>query len=197
MIYGNRIRLRGVEREDLPLFVQWLNDPEVIEGLIFMHPMSTADETHWFEGLADRPPAERPLVIEIQFEGSWRMIGNCGFHNISTINRSAEVGIFIGDKSLWNSGYGTETMQILQKYGFESLNLNRIALVVYDDNPRAIRAYEKAGFVLEGRLRQAKYKHGKYGDEFIMSVLRSEWDANMASQEITSNKIHAHPLLEE
>jgi RimJ/RimL family protein N-acetyltransferase len=177
MIYGERIRLRGVEKEDLPLFVEWLNDPEVIEGLIFFQPLSFEDEKRWFEALADRPPAERPLAIEIQEGETWRIIGNCGFHNIAQINRSAEVGIFIGIKSLWNSGYGTETMQLLLKYGFESLNLNRISLVVYDDNLGAMRAYEKAGFVLEGRLRQAKYKHGKYCDEHIMSVLRTEWDA--------------------
>lgn len=177
MIFGNRIRLRAVEREDLPLFVKWLNDPEVIEGLLFLTPLSLEDEKHWFEKVADHSPAERPLVIEIRDGETWRMIGNCEFHNISQINRSADVGIFIGDKTVWNAGYGTETMQLLLKYGFETLNLNRISLVVYDDNLRAMRAYEKAGFVLEGRLRQAKYKHGRYGDELIMSVLRSEWDA--------------------
>lgn len=183
MIYGKRIRLRAVEREDLPLFVGWLNDPEVIEGLIFMQPLSLEEEKQWFENLADRPASERPLAIEIRDGENWRLIGNSGFHNISQINRSSEVGIFIGDKSLWNSGYGTETMQLLLKHGFETLNLNRIWLVVYDDNPGAIRAYEKAGFVLEGRLRQAKYKHGKYGDELIMSVLRSEWNAKILLEE--------------
>lgn len=183
MIYGKRIRLRAVEREDLPLFVGWLNDPEVIEGLIFMQPLSLEEEKQWFENLADRPASERPLAIEIRDGEIWRLIGNSGFHNISQINRSSEVGIFIGDKSLWNSGYGTETMQLLLKHGFETLNLNRIWLVVYDDNPGAIRAYEKAGFVLEGRLRQAKYKHGKYGDELIMSVLRSEWNAKILLEE--------------
>jgi len=183
MIFGKRIRLRAVEREDLPLFVEWLNDPEVIEGLIFIQPLSSEEEKRWFENLADRPPSERPLAIEIQDGENWRIIGNCGFHNISQINRSSEAGIFIGDKSLWNSGYGTETMQLLLKHGFETLNLNRISLVVYDDNPGAIRAYEKAGFVLEGRLRQAKYKHGRYADELIMSILRSEWDARILLEE--------------
>ena len=175
MILGKRIRLRAVEREDLPLFVEWLNDPEVIEGLIFTQPLSLEEEQLWFEKLAERPQVERPLAIEVQEGERWRLIGNSGFHNISLINRSSEVGIFIGDKTLWNSGYGTETMQLLLKHGFETLNLNRIALVVYDDNLRAIRTYEKAGFILEGRLRQAKYKHGRYIDELIMSVLRSEW----------------------
>ncbi len=183
MIFGDRIRLRGVEKEDLPLFVDWLNDPEVIEGLIFFQPLSYEEEMRWFENLANLPASEHPLAIEIQEEKTWHMIGNCGFHNISQINRSAEVGIFIGNKSVWNMGYGTETMQLLLKYGFECLNLNRISLVVYDDNLGAIRAYEKAGFVLEGRLRQAKYKHGRYGDELIMSVLRSEWDAKLLLEE--------------
>lgn len=183
MIFGKRIRLRGVEREDIPLFVEWLNDPEVIEGLISFQPLSFEDEKRWFEALADRPAVERPLAIEIQEGETWRIIGNCSYHNLSQINRSAELGIFIGDKSKWSSGYGTETIQLLLKYGFESLNLNRISLVVYDDNPRAIRVYEKAGFIHEGRLRKARYKHGQYSDELIMSILRSEWDAKHLSEE--------------
>jgi RimJ/RimL family protein N-acetyltransferase len=177
MIYGERIRLRGVEREDLPKFVEWLNDPEIIENLVMVLPMSTAEEDRWFEKLADRPPEERPLVIEMKTEQGWRMIGNSDFHNIEWKNRSAEVGIVIGDKSVWNQGYGTEAMRLLVRHGFGTLNLNRIYLRVYEPNKRAIHAYEKAGFVLEGSLRQARYKNGLYQDEFIMSVLRSEWDA--------------------
>lgn len=177
MIYGERIRLRGVEREDIPLFVGWLNDPEVIENLMMRLPISTADETRWFEKLADLAPEEKPLAIEIQSGDGWRLVGNSGFHNIQWANRSAGIGLFIGDKSIWNHSYGTEAVRLLLKHGFETLNLNRIYLHVYEPNKRAIRAYEKAGFVLEGRLRQARYKNGQYQDEFIMSVLRSEWDA--------------------
>jgi len=83
----------------------------------------------------------------------------------------------IGDKSVWNQGLGTETISLLLKHGFETLNLNRIALKVYSDNPRARRTYEKTGFVHEGTLRQAVYKNGHYGDIELMSILRSEWDA--------------------
>jgi RimJ/RimL family protein N-acetyltransferase len=177
MIYGERIRLRHVEKADLPTFVEWLNDPEVIENLMMVLPMSTAEEERWFEKLADQPPEEQPLVIEMKTAQGWRMIGNSAFHKIEWKNRSAEIGIVIGDKSIWNQGYGTEAVRLLLRHGFGTLNLNRIFLRVFEPNKRAIRAYEKAGFVLEGRLRQARYKSGQYQDEFIMGVLRSEWDA--------------------
>lgn len=175
MIYGERIRLRAIERQDLPRFVEWLNDPEVRQGLLLHLPMSQAQEENWFEDMLKRPPAEHPMVIEVNEENEWMMIGNCGLHNIDWRCRSAEVGIFIGEKRLWNKGYGTEAMSLLLKHGFETLNLNRIALDVYENNPRAVRAYEKAGFVHEGRKRKAMFKEGKYLDILVMSVLREDW----------------------
>ena len=85
------------------------------------------------------------------------------------------MGLFIGDKSCWNKGYGTEVMRLLLQHGFGTLNLNRIFLRVDTENLGGIRAYEKAGFVQEARLRQADYREGRYCDDLIMSVLRSEW----------------------
>jgi RimJ/RimL family protein N-acetyltransferase len=175
MIYSGRIRLRAPERSDIPRFVAWLNDPEVRAGLLVSLPLSTADEEGWFEAMLKRPLEEHPMTIEARQGDDWLPVGNCGFHNIDWRCRSAEVGIFIGEKSLWNRGYGTEVMRLLLKHGFNTLNLNRIALDVYESNPRAIRSYEKAGFVHEGRRRQAMFKDGWYVDILQMSVLHSEW----------------------
>jgi RimJ/RimL family protein N-acetyltransferase len=177
MIYGKRIRLRAITRDDLPKFVEWLNDPDVIYGLMVRIPFSLEEEQTWFEGLAKLPQAERPLVIEIQQAGEWRMIGNTSFHNISTVDHAAEFGIMVGDKTVWNQGYGSEAAKLMLQHGFENLNLHRIYLRVYENNPRAIRSYEKVGYVHEGRMRQAVYKNGKFEDVLLMSVLRSEWDA--------------------
>ena len=76
---------------------------------------------------------------------------------IEWMNRCARFGIFMGEKSFWNQGYGTEATRLMLKHAFETLNLNRIFLHVYETNPRAIRAYEKVGFVKEGLLRDAIY----------------------------------------
>jgi RimJ/RimL family protein N-acetyltransferase len=175
MIYGERIRLRAPEHADLPQFVAWLNDPEVRNFLLLYLPLSLAEEEGWFEEILKLPPPERPMVIEIHSGDEWKAIGDCGFSHIDWRCRSGELGIFIGEKSLWNQGYGTETMRLLLRHGFKTLNLNRIYLRVYETNPRGMRAYEKAGFVYEGRFRQAEYRDGQFIDVLFMSVLRSEW----------------------
>lgn len=175
MIVGTGIRLRAAEQEDLLQFVEWLNDPEVHSGLAMFQPFSLAEEKRWFERMLDTPAAEHVLVIEVQDNDLWRSIGTCGLHEIDWQSRQAEVGIFIGDKSFWNRGYGTDTMRTILQHGFDTLNLNRIYLRVFSINQRAIRCYEKAGFVREGRLRQAHYQDGEYLDVLMMGVLRDEW----------------------
>jgi RimJ/RimL family protein N-acetyltransferase len=177
MIYGEHIRLRAVEREDVKHYYAWVNDPEVTYGLSLYLPMSNVDEEQWFEHSIRRDPNEKPLAIEVREGDGWRLIGNCGVFGIEWINRSGELGIMIGSKSDWNKGHGTEVMTLLLRHCFETLNLNRVFLRVFADNLRAIRAYEKSGFVEEGRLREAVYKHGRYDDLIIMGILRSEWMA--------------------
>ena len=115
MIYGKRIRLRAPERNDLPLFVGWLNIPEVRQGLAHYRPFSQVDEERWFDDMLNRPMDEHPMVIEIPDGDGWRPIGNCSYINIDWRNRFAEVGIFIGEVTCWNQGFGSEAMGLLLK----------------------------------------------------------------------------------
>ncbi len=178
MIYGEKLRLRAIERADLPLFVQWLNDPQVRLYLNVDLPLSLASEEQWFEKVLQLPAEEQPLAIEVQERDLWKPIGNTSFQHINWRARSAEIGLFIGEKAYWNKGLGTQDMLLMVRHGFETLNFHRIHLQVFADNQRAIRCYEKVGFVLEGRLRQAAYRHGGYQDILIMSMLRPEWQAS-------------------
>jgi diamine N-acetyltransferase len=178
MILGERVRFRAIERDDIPRFVEWLNDPEVTAGLLMNLPLSTHEETRWFENLSNMQTEERPLALEARLPGGvWTHIGNAGLHQIEWTNRCAEFGIFIGEKNFWNDGYGSEASLLMLKHGFETLNLNRIYLYVFETNPRAIHVYEKLGFATEGRLRQAIYRNGRYSDALLMSMLRSEWNS--------------------
>ncbi len=183
MIQDSNIRLRAIEKEDLARFVGWLNDPEVHQHLEIMLPLSLAQEELWYQDLLKKPMEEHPLVIEIDTAEGWSPIGNISFMNINWRDRSAEVGIFIGEKKFWNQKHGQKAMRTMLRHGFFNQNFNRIYLRVYETNPRAIRAYEQAGFVHEGRLRQAKFQNGKYIDVLIMSALRSEWQSRGENME--------------
>ena len=98
IIYGKRIRLRGVEPSDLEKFIEWVNDPEVTDGLTLFLPMSSVDEEKWFEIATKKPQEEKPLVVDMKNGENWRLIGNSSFFDFDWVARSAEVGIMIGTK---------------------------------------------------------------------------------------------------
>ncbi len=179
MILGERVRLRRIERADLPRMAEWMNDPQVREGLANVYPFGLVHEEQWFEGMLKLEPAAQPFAIEAKgrSRSQWMLIGAVGFHGVDWRNRSAEAGIFIGRKDLWNQGYGTDALRALARWGFAELNVNRVWLRVYEDNARAIRSYEKVGFRPEGRLRQDRFHRGRYFDTIVMALLREEFGA--------------------
>jgi diamine N-acetyltransferase len=175
VIYGERVRLRAIERQDLPRFVAWFNDPEVRRGLNVFLPMSLAEEERWYENELEKGPPERSLSIDVREGEDWVHIGSCGITDLDMRIRKCAVGISIGARSYWDQGLGTEALRTLLKHLFETLNLNRVALQVFANNERAIRVYQRIGFQEEGRLRQAHFDEGKYEDVIIMSLLREAW----------------------
>jgi diamine N-acetyltransferase len=188
-LFSDRIRLRAAEKEDITGFLRWVNDEDVTENLFLIDPMSRFEEENWYESMMKRPSSEHALVIEAIDQSptrDYRPIGTCQFHNLDWRNRCAEIGIMIGEKIFWDQGYGTETMRLLLRHGFDTLNLHRIWLQVYAKNKRGIRAYEKAGFVHEGKYRQAHYQHGQYHDVHLMSVLKEEWQVQNQTQKVIS-----------
>jgi diamine N-acetyltransferase len=175
MILGKRVRLRAIDRKDLPLFVTWLNDPEVRENISIYVPLSINQEEEWFNSMLKQSIEEQPLTIEVLQGEEWSVVGDMSLFKIDFHNRNAEIGIFIGDKQYWGQGYGVDAMRLMLRHGFNNLNLNRIYLRVYETNLRGIRCYEKCGFKLEGRMRQAQFLNGKYIDMLWMAVLIDEW----------------------
>jgi RimJ/RimL family protein N-acetyltransferase len=171
MLYGKKVVLRPITHEDLPNYVRWLTDPEVLLYFGKYLPMNLDQEEDWYHRQRDDPTV---LNLAITYEGEH--IGGTGFQHLNHRERNAEVGLFIGEKSLWDQGLGQDTLATMLRYGFEQLNLHRIYLRVFAENQRGIRAYEKVGFVTEGRLRQVVWRHGRWHDILIMSVLYPEWE---------------------
>ena len=118
------------------------------------------------------------VVFAIVDRATEQHIGNTAIHNIDWIRRLGEFGIIVGEKAYWGKGYGTEATRLVVGFAFDRLNLNKVWLGVHADHPGAIRAYEKVGFKIEGRLRQEMVRNGVYADRLIMGILREEYYAS-------------------
>lgn len=170
MLKSDLLKLRPLEVSDSRVLVEYLNNEEIKEYVSLFFPVNNFLEEEWIRRNAI---SHNNLTFGIEIEG--KLIGTAGFKNIDWITRSTEYGIAIYDSSYWNKGIGTEATKLMLKYGFEYLNLNRIWLRVFENNPRAIRVYEKCGFIQEGRERQGRYYKGHYWDVIHMSILSEEY----------------------
>jgi RimJ/RimL family protein N-acetyltransferase len=167
---GRLVRLRALEPEDLPRLQVLLNDPDVLAGITLPFPLPLAAELEWLDQIR---ASDSEIVFAIEtVEGE--LIGNCTIRGLDIRNRTGTLGIFIG-KPYWDHGYGTDAVRTICRFGFHYLNLQRIDLHVYANNPRAIRSYERVGFTLEGTLRRAQFIDGHYVDEHVMALLVDEW----------------------
>lgn len=174
MLYGKRVRLRAIEREDIPAFLRWFNDPEVRQWLTSIQLLSRAKEERWFEEQLARTN-DLILGIEVQVDQGWTLIGNIGLHGLDWKNRRATLGIVIGERDFWDKGFGTEAIEVLLRYAFLELGLHRVELEVFEENRRARRCYEKVGFREEGIRREAVFRDGRFQDLVIMSILAREF----------------------
>lgn len=173
-IVGEKVYLRGVEREDLPKIAKWTNDPEVTLYLFMgARPTSLEAVTEEWE---KRMKATNEIEFAICDKKTNSIIGWCGLYSINWISHSGEYRIFIGEKSYWSKGIGTEVAKLVVQYGFEKLNLNKVWLGVNSSHEGAVRSYEKGGFVREGILRKEIYRNNRYYDAVRMSVLREEYE---------------------
>jgi RimJ/RimL family protein N-acetyltransferase len=113
--------------------------------------------------------------FEIRTLSEDRLIGFLNLFGLSWTHGDTWLGIGLGDREYWGKGYGTDAVKVALRYAFTELNLRRVTLGVFAYNPRAIKSYEKAGFTVEGRLRQYITRDGQRNDMIVMGVLREEW----------------------
>lgn len=172
ILQGDRVALRPLAAGDLRKLVKWYGDPRVIHFLGRGSPVTLAEEERWFRDY-ERKPDEQIFAIEVD----GRHVGNLGLHHVDRVHRKADLGIVIGETTLWSRGFGTEAIRLGLTYAFEDLGMNKVALDVLEYNHRAIRSYEKCGFQREGIQRQDVYKDGRFVNVLRMSILVDEFRA--------------------
>ena len=169
---GRLIRLRAREIEDAVPSYRWANDFDVTRNIKIRYPQSHNSQRDW--SIANSSADYSRALFSIETLANRQAIGTCGLRTGPPENRSATLAIWIGEKTFWDGGYGTDAMLVLCRFGFEMMNLHRIELDVYADNPRAQHVYEKIGFVVEGRRRHDDFRAGGYRDTIMMGLLAGE-----------------------
>lgn len=179
LLTGKLVRLAAIDPEAAaPLWAKWRTNSEYDRLLdldvAILHSAKRTRE--WIEKHLDDWLAHEFLIRTLAND---RLIGSVGLggDNIKT-HADAFVGIGIGEPEFWGKGYGTDAMNLILRYAFIELNLQRVSLDVFEYNPRGIRSYEKAGFKVEGRVREMILREGRRFDVFYMGILRSEWLAH-------------------
>lgn len=173
MLRGERVWLRPLEKADV--LEATIDDQEMAHYAGFKSPFGRESQERWFDKMLGQMGESQFQFVICPLE-SKAGIGGCGLRDVDRVNGSAEVSIFMF-RGNWGRGLGTDAINVLLDFGFGELRLERIYLQVFDYNPRAIRSYEKSGFVREAVLRRSRFHRGAHHDVIVMAVLRSEWEA--------------------
>lgn len=176
-LYGPRVVLRAPQQSDKLDRLARGSHPEYYRMLGIDRP-STAAVTgeaveQWYERV-ERNPLHWMVEVEK------RCVGTAQLHHLDEHSRRARYAIALFDGSAWNRGIGTEVTRLVLWYAFETLRLHRVDLRVLDSNRRALRLYEKCGFVHEGRERDSVLVGDQWQDDILMGILEDEYRAAAA-----------------
>ncbi len=167
--------LRRHRAEDFGAVARWYRDPELARLTRYQTRPMTIDETERF--FRTRLLSADALAYAICERPNERLVGFTTFSSLDADNGSVLFHITIGERDAWGRGLGSEATALMLEHAFDHLALHRVALSVFSFNTRAIRSYEKVGFRIEGRLREAILRDGTYWDEIQMAILQDEWRA--------------------
>jgi len=170
LLEGRNVNLRIMEKEDLPLFAEWINEPEVFGEYNPIHQMSKAE----LEKMLDNPGDFQPFIIEKKDSSKIGFIAHFNVIHTGTGTKQLEVGYSLVPKER-GKGYGTEALQIMLDYLFLSKNVARIQVQTDVRNAASQNIIEKVGFKKEGILRKNFFMRGELRDCYIYSILREEW----------------------
>jgi len=173
ILKGPRITLRPLKLSDAPNYVRWFSDKKVIKYLSNQEPLTLKKEYKYIKNLArDKNNINYAIINEEK-----KHIGSAGFVTFNIKDKRAVFGIVIGEKDQWGKGYAGECIKLLANYLFKKLKFNRFELYVYTENARGVKAYQKAGFVLEGIKRKYHFNKvtRKFEDAAFMGMLREDW----------------------
>ena len=173
MINGCLTYLRPIKEEDIESIYKATKEEEIRYMTGTTNIFTIEDIINHYERVSKD---DSRYDFAICLKESNLVIGDLTISDIDERDNKAGFRIALHNIDSLGKGYGTEAVKLAIYFAFEKLKLNRLQLEVFSHNPRGVKAYEKAGFTIEGILRQAIYINNQYSDEIIMSILREEYD---------------------
>lgn len=175
VLRGKKVSLATITKDDIKTIWEYFGDFNL---RIYLHnpwqPIYYEDEVKFYEKMInDKENNITFKIIKDQSKGE--LIGLVSLNNIDLYSRHAGIGYWIW-KDYWNRGYATEAVNLMLKYAFEWLNLNKVYAVIYEPNKASQKVLEKNGFKFVGRLRKQRYiPTVGYVDELYYDLLKDEW----------------------
>lgn len=174
MLTGKLVGLRAVERGDLPLLMEWRNNPDYRQFFREYRELSSDMQNKWYEKFTLNDP--NTIMFSIVELKNSKLLGACGFCYINWINRNSDFSIYIGADNIYlDDNFAIDTAKVFMKYGFDELCLHRLWAEVYDFDERKINFFKKLGFKLDGQFRQTYWHDGWWHDSMFFSLLASEY----------------------
>jgi RimJ/RimL family protein N-acetyltransferase len=173
---GDLVRMRELRDADLPRMIEWWHelDMAIHQTSGPITPRPAGDLSDMFRSWSRNPEGDAGLSVVTR--ESDEFIGHAALFGATPVLRCGTLAVMIG-RPYQNRGFGSDVVRVMLRYGFAELGLHRIQLNVNGYNPRAIATYVKAGFVEEGRRREAVYRSGAWHDHVQMGILDREWFA--------------------
>ena len=171
---NKRVYLRALEPEDYKTSIKWRKDDEIWDMLGGpKYFVSEAFEKNWVEKTIFD---SKDIKLAICLKENDQYIGNVYMTDINMINRSCHSHILIGEHDFWGKGYAKEALMLAIDYMFNERNIYRIQANVLESNVASLKMHEKCGYKVDGILRNSIYKTGKYHNQYILSLLRDEYE---------------------
>ncbi len=172
ILEGKNLRLRQASADDVEARLSLGSHAEIVEmfgvSRSAVRPLTRECAARWVQRLLDHSHA---WVIEV----NGKLIGEIRLDNVDLHDRHASMAVGIFDPALLGKGLGGEAILMVLRHAFFDLQLHRIGIRVLSFNRRAIRAYEKCGFVIEGRERETAFVNDSWHDDVIMGILHHEF----------------------
>jgi RimJ/RimL family protein N-acetyltransferase len=176
-IIGEGIYLKLLSTDDVnEKYLRWMQDPEILEFLESRWRPFTIEDLKNYVRLAN--DGQNNFMFGIYLKENSEYIGNIKIGCISQIHRYGDVGLIIGEKSVWGRGYGVDAINLITRYAFDEINLNKVFAGIYANNMSSIKAFKKAGYREVGILKKHRFYKGTYADELLFEKCKASESDN-------------------